>query len=194
MILNQKTKKVINYAVLALFVLALTMPVMSQEMGGKGMRGPGMMKERGMKRGGMGMLYRFLKSNQEELNISGAQLEKIKKIHFDAEEKKIALRNKMALQKLEMKKLMSVEGKKDYKAMEANMAQTSELRRAMFIKGLKTRDSIQNILTEVQKEALKKLRKQRRCNEKNTHRRQNNRQAAYWSLFRFVGITSQAPG
>jgi Spy/CpxP family protein refolding chaperone len=99
----------------------------------------------------------FLKVNQEELNITDEQIEKIKNLIFSHQEKAIQMKNENAVQRLELQKLMQDRENLDYERIQSVLSQSSAARHEMFIQRLKQREEITKILTPEQREALKAL-------------------------------------
>ena len=160
---KQKTnsKLVIIAAALILFTTGILAQAQGYGFMGRGQRGDmGQRRVLGQRGPDVMTLYRVLRDNREDLEISDAQLEKIKQMIFSFEEKMVDMKHKTSVQQLEMKKLMPAE-KKDYKKIKAALTTMSGLRHDVLIEGMKTQDAIKNILTPEQQEALKKLRNER---------------------------------
>lgn len=96
-----------------------------------------------------------LKANQEELNITDEQIEKIQNLVFSSQEKAIKMRNENDLLRLELQKLVQDKENLDYEKIRAVLSKASENRQEMFIQRLKQREEINKILTPEQQEALK---------------------------------------
>jgi Spy/CpxP family protein refolding chaperone len=96
-----------------------------------------------------------LKANQEELNITDEQIEKIQNLVYSHKEKTIKMASENSLSRLELQKLMKDKENLDYTKIKAILTQTSSARTDMFIEGLKLREEISNVLTPEQKDALK---------------------------------------
>ena len=101
-----------------------------------------------------------LKANQEELNITDDQIDKIKNLGFSFQEKAIKMKNEGDLLRLELQKLMDRDNL-DYDKIKAVLSKSSAFRQEMFIERLKLKDEINNILTPEQREALKAKAKDR---------------------------------
>jgi len=101
-------------------------------------------------------MFMMLKAKQMEINISDNQMSKIKNKVFALEDKIVPLKNQENLNRLEMKKLMMVEQKKDYNKLKAVMTKMSEIRNTIFIETLKTMDDIKAVLTPQQQKELEK--------------------------------------
>jgi Spy/CpxP family protein refolding chaperone len=67
------------------------------------------------------------------------------------------MKNKSALQRLELQKLMQDRENLDYEKIKAVLSKSSAARQEMFIQRLKQREEITKILTPEQHEALKAL-------------------------------------
>ncbi len=106
-------------------------------------------------------LLAVLKANQEELNITDEQIERIQNLIFSHQEDAIQMKNKSALQRLELQKLMQDRENLDYEKIKAVLSKSSEARQEMFIQRLKQREEISKILTPEQNEALRALTQER---------------------------------
>ncbi|MBN1223550.1 MAG: Spy/CpxP family protein refolding chaperone [Candidatus Aminicenantes bacterium] len=98
-----------------------------------------------------------LKAHQEELKITGDQLEQIEKLVFSFEEKMIAAHSEIDLNELEIRKLMKDRENIDYAKIRATLGKVSNQRDDMFVARLKHQDEIISVLTSEQGEALKSL-------------------------------------
>jgi len=96
-----------------------------------------------------------LKANQKDLGITDEQIEQIQNLVFSFEERKIKMKGDQSLSRLELQKLMQERENLDYGKIEAILSKTSAVRNEMFVKGLKLREQINNVLTPEQQEALK---------------------------------------
>ncbi len=96
-----------------------------------------------------------LKANQEVLGVTEEQIKQIQNLIFSHQEKAIKMKNEIALQRLELQKLMQDKENLDYEKIRAVLSKVSATRQAMFIQRLKQREEINNILTAEQQEALK---------------------------------------
>jgi len=101
-----------------------------------------------------------LKTHQEELGITDNQLEQIQDLVFSHQEKMLKMKNDLALQHLELQKLMQDRDNLDYDKIKAILSKTSTARTEMFIDRLKQRDEINKILTPEQRDALKAMAKE----------------------------------
>lgn len=126
----------------------------------------GMMRGKGFAKRSPVRILHVLKAKQKELKITDSQLDKIKSLVFSFEEKMIQMRSKTSLQHLELRKLTQDEENLDYEKIKAVLSKTSNSRQEMFIKRLKLRKEIENILTPEQREALKKMGEEGFCREK----------------------------
>jgi Spy/CpxP family protein refolding chaperone len=102
-------------------------------------------------------IFNVLKANQEVLEITDQQMQKIQDLVYSLREKSIKVMSENGLNRLELQKLMQDEENMDYAKIEAILARTSASRHDIFIEGLKLREEIKNILTPEQQEALKQI-------------------------------------
>ena len=119
----------------------------------------GRMIERGFTHHSPERILSVLRANQEELKITEEQLEKIKNIVFSFEEEMIKMRSEGDTLRLELKKIMQDKKNRDYEKIRSSLSRASNIRQDMFIKRLKIRDEIQNVLTSEQQNALKEMKK-----------------------------------
>lgn len=101
-----------------------------------------------------------LKANQEDLEITGEQIEEIQNLVYSFKEKMIKRTSENSMNRLELQKLMQDKENRDYDKIKALLAKTSEIRNEMFVEGLKLREKIHNVLTPEQQEALKAIAKE----------------------------------
>jgi len=100
-----------------------------------------------------------LKTNQEELEITGEQMEKIQNLVFSFREKSLKMQNESEMSRLELQKLMLDRENLDYDKIKAILSKLSAVRNEMFIERLKLREEIDNVLTPEQREALGDMRR-----------------------------------
>ena len=106
-------------------------------------------------------LLSILMRRQDELGISDDQLESIKRLNFQMEERLIKQRNAAALQRLEIKKLLMNREDRDYDKIRNLMDELSSARVEARIEGMKRRDRIRDVLTPEQREALRESARER---------------------------------
>ncbi len=102
-----------------------------------------------------GRILNLLRVKKDELNITDEQLENIKALMFEREERMIEYRSSMNKKRLELKKLLHDAKNRDYQKIKDLLSQRSEIRNNLFIEGMKTREDIYNVLTPEQKQAIK---------------------------------------
>lgn len=102
-----------------------------------------------------GRLLTILKARQEELNITDEQLEKIQELTLAQEEMRVKHQNEINILQLELKKVLADQENRDYAKIKAELNKLSDLRNAMYVENLKSREAIANILTPEQQGALR---------------------------------------
>jgi Spy/CpxP family protein refolding chaperone len=105
-------------------------------------------------------IYTLLKAKQKDFNIKDNQLEQIKNSAFALEEKIVTLESKNRLYHLELQKLLMTE-KKDYKKISDVLSQLSANRNAIFVERMKSKDTIDSILTPEQQDSIKEAMQKR---------------------------------
>ena len=114
-----------------------------------------------MARRAPGGILMILKAKQKELNITDAQIDKIKALMDSSAEKMVEMQNANNLIRLELKKLLQDRENLDYAKIKATLSKSADNRHDMFIHKLKVREEIGNVLTPEQQDVLKEMGKDR---------------------------------
>ncbi|MBN1271974.1 MAG: Spy/CpxP family protein refolding chaperone [Candidatus Aminicenantes bacterium] len=112
----------------------------------------------------------ILRQNQEELNITDEQMNKIKGLMDEFEKSMLKMRQTNQTLQLELRQLIREENR-DYALLRKTMEKISSGRHDMVIAGMKLRDEMINILTPEQKEKLKEMRQDRMLGSRGMFRR-----------------------
>jgi Spy/CpxP family protein refolding chaperone len=172
-------------------LLAFTGAVLaSSQMGQRGLSftksrpGVGQIQRRGLMRTRSDGLLMVLKARQKELNITNEQLDKVKDLTLEMEEKGVEQQNALNSRRLEQKKLMMDRENLDYHQLKALLLKNSESKLDQMIDRMQLRDKIEAVLTPEQKEALKEMGRDRMGQRRSFMRSRDPRRDSQLRRFR----------